>query len=628
MARLRRCLLASLLLAWAGAALADEPWRVVLIRSWDALYRVNAVREQGLRETLLDHPAREVEIYPEQVDSLRFRHEFDADNAAVMKSKYRGIKVDVVVAAGVEPLQFASRWRDEVWPGAAIVFMGVVDGWLEGWKRPARATGLTMVLDVEGTLSLGLALLPSARKVYFIAGDGEFDRAYLEQAKAVARRFEGRLEARYIVGLSRERILEEAAKAEPDALLVYLTVLRDAEGRYGGPFNTILAAIAERSRAPLLAAVHTQWRRGPVGGSSSRFDEHGRATGRLVRRVLEGADPDGIAIVAEPAPSCEVDWPSLARWSLPERNLPARCSLVNKPPEIWRAYFWPFVALVSVIAVQFALLWYVVVQGRRRRLAEERLRDRTAEMARVARMATMGELAANIAHEVNQPMGSILANAEAAKLMLDQGPLDPRKLREILDEICAEDLRASEVVRGARRMFAHRHPEMVRVDLNTEVGEALGHVAREAARRRIAIVAALAPAVPAVVADPVQLQQAIINLVVNALDAVAATPGAPGEVRVETRAVAGSAEIVVGDSGPGVDPSHVPVLFDSGFTTKVDGMGFGLPIVKTIVELQRGHVRYEPNVPRGARFVIRLPAAPARAAGTVAEPSPIPHKAD
>jgi signal transduction histidine kinase len=588
------------------AAHAQEPWRVVVIRNWDALYRVNMMREEGLRDALLENAPRTVEIYPEQMDNLRFRKDFEAETAALLEKQYRGIRIDVVVATGIEPLDFATRYRDRIWPGAALVFLGVTEGWLGHWTRPPRTTGITTVLDVAGTLEVGVALRPRARTVHFIAGTGEFDQAYLAQARDAVKPFTGRLEPRYIVGQTREQILESVARVEPDALVFYLTVLRDASGRFGGPNNTILGEIRDRSPAPLLSAVHTQWNRGPVGGSSSRSDEHGRAGGRLVRRILEGANPDLIPIRAEPAPSCEIDWTGLQRWSIPESLVPGRCTIANRPPQIWRAYFWQFVGLLTVIVLQFALLWLVVVHSRARREAERHLREHGLEMARVARLASLGQLAASIAHEINQPLGSILSNAEAARIMLDRDKLEPPALREILDDICSEDLRATEVIRTVRKMYARGELNFTPQDLNEQVAQALHHVAMEAARRGVTLATTFAPGLPRVMGDAIELQQLVVNLAMNAVEAVADAPPDARTVAVETRALDGGAEIVVSDQGPGLAQNAARV-FESSFTTKAEGMGFGLSIVKTIVDVHHGTVRHEPNAPRGAIFRVWLP---------------------
>jgi signal transduction histidine kinase len=610
-----RFLLGLLCLAACGLASAQAPaddsaphWRIVLIRSWDSQYPVNVMREQALRQALLENAPRVIDIFPEEIDPLRFPAGLERELVALLEQKYRETRIDAVVASGLEPLHFATKHRDRLWPGAAIVFNGVVDGMLEGWKRPPRVTGVTMQLDVEGTLDLGLALVPDAKRVYLVAGNAPFDRMYLELATKAVRASRRPLEPHPLVGLSRRETMERLAAVEPGSLVLYLTILRDADGQVSGPGAPFIARLAQASAAPMLSAVHTQFGRGPLGGSSARFDLHGQAAGLLVRRILDGADPDAIAIRADPRPFCQVDWNGLARWKLAPRDVPSRCEIVNAPASPWKAYFWPLVALVSIILLQAGLLWALALQSRQRRRAEGMLALRSAEMAQVARVSTMGALTASIAHEINQPMGAILSNAEAALLMLDQGTLTPEKLRAILTDIRDEDVRASEVIRKLRSMLAHSEWKPQALELNAEVAEALSHVALDAARRGVRISPRFDSRVPAVMGDSVQLQQVIINLVLNAMDAAAPPSGDPAEVRVETHARPDGAEIAVLDRGPGVPPERADHVFHFPFTTKKDGMGFGLSIVRTIVEMHRGRVSFEANVPRGAIFRVWLPA--------------------
>ncbi|HEX4762968.1 MAG TPA: ATP-binding protein [Usitatibacter sp.] len=584
-----------------------DPWRVVVIRSWDAMYPVNVMREQALRTALAEQAPRNVEVFTEEIDPLRFPGAIEADLAAVLKRKYAGMKIDVVVPSGLEPLEFAQRFREDVWPGAAIVFNGVIDGALEGWKRPARTTGVVMSLDIAGSLNLGAELAPNAKRVYLISGTSSFDHSFLEIAVRQAAQLKKPFEIHFLVGLPRQALLERVREIPADSLVMYLTVLRDGAGLVSGPNASTAMMVAEASPVPLLTAIHTQFGRGAVGGSSSRFDLHGRIAGQLVRSVLEGADPDHIPIRVAPAPICEVDWRGLQRWNIPETRVPTRCAVTNRPLNLWQAYFWPIVAMIAIIFAQAALISSLVVQRQRRRRAETQLQARSAEMAQVARMSMVGALTASIAHEINQPIGAILSNAEAAQMMLDQGTLDSDKLREILADIRAEDLRASEVIRGLRNLLSRREWRPVALDVNDQVAEALRHVAFDAARRNVRLSPIFGNPVPPVMGDAVQLQQVVINLVMNAMDAVAEVPEAVREVRIETRARSEGAEIAVSDLGPGLAQEDAERLFHTAFTTKRDGMGFGLSIVHTILDIHRGRVVYEPNVPRGAIFRVILP---------------------
>ena len=597
----------------ACAAIAATPvqvpptWRIVLLRSWDSFYPINIAREGAMREAIVENAPQLVDFFPEEIDPLRFEADLERDFVELLDRKYQHSAVNVVVASGIDALEFATRHRERIWPGAAIVFNGIYEGGLEGWTRPARTTGLTLALDVQGTLDMGRALRPGARHLHVVAGDSTFDRYVLSMAQKKLATALPRLELHEVTGLTRAQTQERLARLGSDSLVLYLSMVRDASGQLSGPTAQHMREISQRSAAPVLSIFQSQYRRGPLGGSAPRADQHGRQAGLMVRQILEGADPVSIPVAMYPEPTCEVDWNALQRWKLSARDLPGRCAIAGEPVAPWREWIWPMVGLLAVILAQAALIYSLIVQSRRRQRAEAELRARAADLAHVARMSTVGALTASIAHEINQPMGAILSNAEAAEMMLDQGTLDPDKLREILADIRNEDLRASEVIGSLRKLLARRDWKPEAVDLNHEVAEALGHLAFEAARRSVQLYPQFASKLPAVRGIAVQLQQVVINLTMNAMEAVESSPPGRREVRIETRAVDGGIEIVVSDRGPGLTPEEAAKAFDTMFTTKRDGMGFGLSIVATIVKEHRGRVGVEPNSPHGAVFRVWLP---------------------
>jgi C4-dicarboxylate-specific signal transduction histidine kinase len=305
-------------------------------------------------------------------------------------------------------------------------------------------------------------------------------------------------------------------------------------------------------------------------------------------------------------------WPcaSLAQETATEvPGSPVGCESPELPPAPWRPHVATVIALGAVSLLQGVLIWSLAMQTSRRRLAERELSERTVEMAHVSRLSTISALTASIAHEINQPVGAILSNTEAVLTMLEQSTLTDETLREILTDVRDETLRAGEVIRAMRRLLARSHWNPSMLETNAEVAEALRHVASEAARSDVRITPVFGRAMPAVPGDSIQLQQVVINLVSNAIQAVATLPRASREVRIETRAQPGGVEIAVADLGPGISPEHAAQIFHSNFTTKEEGMGLGLAIVRMIVEMHGGRVSFEPNAPRGAVFRVALLAA-------------------
>jgi PAS domain S-box-containing protein len=235
--------------------------------------------------------------------------------------------------------------------------------------------------------------------------------------------------------------------------------------------------------------------------------------------------------------------------------------------------------------------------------------EANARLTHVSRLAIVGELTASIAHEINQPLGAILSNAEAGSMLLEANPKNIEEIKQILADIRRDDVRASDVIRHIRTLLRKRHFEMERIDMNKLVSEVLGLTRAEARKRQIAWKSEFAPAMPMVTGDRVHLQQVLLNLVLNGMDAMADTPPDERWLTISTgRPESGGVEIVVSDKGTGIPQDHFPRLFETFFTTKKEGMGLGLSISRMIIEAHQGQIRAENNTGRGATFRVLLPA--------------------
>ena len=254
-----------------------------------------------------------------------------------------------------------------------------------------------------------------------------------------------------------------------------------------------------------------------------------------------------------------------------------------------------------------------VVDITERRQSELELQQLRGQLAHAGRVSVMGQLAAAVAHELNQPLGAILSNAEAAELFLNQNPPALGELRDILADIRKDDERAGEVIRRMRSLL--RRQEMVRQPLaiNPLVGDVFRLVGADAALRRITITPELSPHLPLIEGDQIHLQQLLLNLILNAMEAIDKHANGLRRVVVRTGSSSGEfMEISVSDSGPGIDAASLPRLFEPFFTTKKTGMGMGLAICRQIVEAHAGRITAE-NLPAGgAVFRVILPAKAAK----------------
>ena len=243
-----------------------------------------------------------------------------------------------------------------------------------------------------------------------------------------------------------------------------------------------------------------------------------------------------------------------------------------------------------------------------RRRAEEALRAMQAELAHVNRVTTMGELSASIAHEVNQPIAATVANAQAALRWLRAQPPDLDEVRASLSRIAEDGKRAGNVISGIRALIHKVPPRKDRFDLNEAVLEMVALTRSEVLNHGILLQTELAPGLPRVDGDRTQLQQVILNLILNAVEAMGGFDEGTRELRINTeREAAGGVLVTVRDSGPGLDQADVERVFTAFYTTKPKGMGMGLAICRSMVEAHGGRMWASANEPRGAVFQFTLP---------------------
>jgi PAS domain S-box-containing protein len=245
-----------------------------------------------------------------------------------------------------------------------------------------------------------------------------------------------------------------------------------------------------------------------------------------------------------------------------------------------------------------------------RKKAEAALFEARSELAHAARVMTLGELTASIAHEINQPLAAVRTNAETALRWLARSEPNLPKARELTQRVVVDASRAAEIIARIRTMAVQHAPQQAPLSLNELVEDSIAFLRHEFQASGISVSLDLAPQLPPVLGDRVQLQQVMINLAVNAVQAIVSSGAMRRNIRIRT-ALSDPDFLccIVEDSGPGIDAAHLPRLFDSFFTTKDTGMGMGLPISRSILEAHGGHIRVDNESSLGgARFSFTLPA--------------------
>ena len=267
------------------------------------------------------------------------------------------------------------------------------------------------------------------------------------------------------------------------------------------------------------------------------------------------------------------------------------------------------VAIVSAAVLAKAALVGALVVQRRRRKREDEVYEEQQRLAHLARVAVVGELSGGLAHELNQPLTSILSNAQAAQQVLARERVDVAELREILDDIVAEDKRAGALIERLRSLLRREEPTLQRLGLAPLLKDCLSLVRSKLTVEQVQVRTAIAADLPDVLGDPIQLQQVLLNLLLNACDALATTdpPERCIALEAEREADGHFVHVRVSDRGPGIEGDGLERVFDAFFTTKPNGLGLGLAICRQIVSAHGGRLWATHNEGRGAVFHLTLP---------------------
>ena len=392
-------------------------------------------------------------------------------------------------------------------------------------------------------------------------------------------------------------------------MILLSSVQRDITGQ---PFYTsqIAQNLAPVASVPVYVLGAGSIGSGAIGGNVIDLEGLGSAVGRLSARALAGAAITNLPVQIRTNGIAMADWRALERWEINPGRLPPGTVIRYQPHSAWESHRTLILALSTIFLAQALTIAGLLAQRRHRRHAEaEILRQRT-ELAHVARISTMGQLASALTHELNQPLGAILRNAEAAEIFLQASQPNLEELRAILADIRRDDKRAVNVIGRLRGLYKRRNLAMGELDLRELVDDTVALAQSDLKQRQVKITLHLPSHLPAARADRVHLQQVLLNLILNGMDAMNTIPKAKRSLVVRVAETSHKNLLVaVTDCGTGISPNDAGHVFEPFFTTKPDGMGIGLSISRTIIEAHGGDIWMESSAMDGTTFTFILPPA-------------------
>lgn len=576
---------------------AGETRNVLVLYSNSRLLPANIENDQALRQTIATSAGRAAMVFDEFLDVPRFGgQDYEETVATYLRQKYASKPPVVIVAAGEEALRFILQNRTRLFGQAPIVHVGVSKEFLAAMPPlPSDVVGVPVRFEFSATVEQALRWHPRARHLVVVTGESPWDRAWEGRLRNEEDRFRDRVTIEALAGLPTGALLKRLGELGQDTVVFTPGYFEDGEHRLFAPRESI-EVMAGASGAPMYGPHNTHLGHGIVGGFMWSFAECGRQAGQIVNDLLSGAAPASLRLPQITPTTLNVDWREIQRWGIPEKAIPANAVVHFKEPSFLEQHRKGAIIAAAGFLLQTGLIAGLLMERHRRRRAELTMQLQASELAHASRVAIAGELTGAIAHEINQPLGAILSNAEAAELLLESGPGRCGELRNILADIRRDDLRASEVIRRLRALLSKHEVERKPFELSEAIREVESVLGAEARRRGVSLSVRPSTTPAIIVGDRVQIQQVLMNLVLNAMDAVAEQPEDRRTVVVSVENVAGDIAVSVHDRGRGIAPDHLPKVFDSFFSTKRAGMGLGLSIARTIVQAHGGRIWAE-NVP-------------------------------
>ncbi len=607
MSSLNRIWAAAAIIALLATNAVAGPQRVLLLNSFGPQFGPWSFYTEHFREELVKQSPNEIDLYEISLLGARFvETEDQGPIIEYLRSLFAVRKLDLIVAFGAPAAIFAQRFRPQLFPSTPLVIGAAERRLVDETGLTANDTYVPTKLNLEAWIENILQVLPDTKHIAWVVGASPLERYWSEYLRGASEAFSNRVAFELFDTLTFDQMLKRVAELPPHSAIFYVDLRVDAAGV---SFDSLRAfeRLYQAARAPMFSYVDGYFGHGIVGGPLRSSRETGRTIAAVAVRILGGEAPGNIKVAPLTEGTPTYDWRELQRWGISESSLPSGSEIVYRTPTVWQQYRWPITGAGAALLFQAALITWLIYEHRRRQRAEVQSRNSMAELTYLNRVASVGLLSASLAHEVNQPLTGIVLQANAALRWLAAKPANLGRAQTALTQIVNAGHRASDIITNVKAMFRKDDQQANQpVDINELIRSVLGLVYMDLRRHSVETQMSLADHLPAVSGNAVQLQQVILNLVMNAIDAMSSTEPRVLSIKSESDKD-NCVRVSIRDTGTGIDPANTERIFKPLFTTKARGMGMGLSICRSIIETHAGKIRVSPGPERGTIFEFVLP---------------------
>jgi signal transduction histidine kinase len=585
-------------------ALAAEHKRVMLLHSFGQDFKPWSEYAKDIRAELKRQSPWPLDIIENSLVTARFSDENpEAPFVEYLSALFAKRPLDVIVSIGAPAADFVQRHRRRLFPTTPMVFTAVDQRRVQYSNLTANDVAVAVNINYLSAFENILQVLPDTKDVIVVVGTSPIEKFWKEAIGKQAEPLTNRIKLSWTDELPFEELLKQASALPPHTAIFWELMIVDAAGVVHEG-NVPLERLHAVANAPIFSYDESFFGSGIVGGPLLIVADTSRLTATVAVRILNGEKAGDIKVSPVEFSAPRFDWGQIQRWGISEKNLPPGGKILFRDPTVWEQYRAHILAVTAAILTQAALIFWLLYEHWRRQRAEILARNTMSELSHVNRMATAGQLSASIAHEVNQPLAGIVANAQAALRWLEKANVE--EVREGLKRIVSDGHRASDIITNLRAMFKSDVQEKALVDINKLVLSVLALVRIDLQKHEIKLQTQLDDQIPQVLGNQVQLQQVISNLVVNAIESMGSLQTRALRIKTEL-SQSNTVQVSIEDTGTGIKSSDVAKLFKPLFTSKARGLGMGLSICQSIIENHDGRIWVSPGATGGSIFQFELP---------------------
>ena len=504
---------------------AAEPKRVLLLHSFGRDFKPWSEYGKAIRADLDRQSPWPLDIIDYSLVSARFSDENpEAPFVEYLRALFAKHPLDLIVSIGAPAANFVQRSRQQLFATTPMVLMAVDQRRVQYSNLTANDAAVAVRIDYLSAFENILQILPDTKDVIVVVGASPIEKFWKEAIEKEVEPLANQIKISWTDELSFEALLKKASTLPPHTAFFWELMIVDAAGvvhEGDAPLTKLHAA----ANAPIFSYDKSFFGSGIVGGPLLLVADSSRQAAAVGIRILGGEKPSEIRTPPVQFAGAVFDWRELQRWGISENRLPPGSEVRFRSLTVWDRYKWQIMFLAAILLLQTALIFGLIYEHRRRTTAEANSLQRVNELARMNRIATVSELSASIAHELKQPLAAIVTFGSAGLRWLARQVPDIDEARVNLQGTIDAASRASAVIDEVRAMFRKDNGRRMLVDVNRLILDTLSLTSHEIRSQNISVQTTLfESSTPLVLADQVQLQQVILNLLVNAIEAINVMP--------------------------------------------------------------------------------------------------------